>query len=762
MIKKCIKIKNVGRFVNHAAQGQQDFQDITLIYAPNGNGKTTLADIIRSLMLRDSSLIEARHTAGKQNPAKVSILTENGIAQYENAEWTGDLIEGLQVEIFDTTFIHENIFAGDLVAHHQKVNQFQFMVGQRGVNLSNQEQEINEQLSDAKKHSKNVEARIKAYIKSNIKINKFLHISQIDDVDSRIQQQKKLVKRLKTAKKINNKRKLKKLELPALPIEDFQDLLGMSLDDVSSDAEDRVKKHLNCNLEAEGVTWIGKGLSFVGDDEDPCPFCGRSLSGVDLIEAYKSFFNQSYQELKENIQDFGVRTNNLLGQRALSQFQEAESENGRRMEFWDSHIKKEYQKLNFSHVREVWISTRQALALKLKSKSAQPLQPISFDDEVKIHIEKYQAAEDLVRQYNKRVEELNRSIQEVKSSTSNSALGEETEKLRRLLDQKARHEDEEVASTCAEYSKLNSQINEFSKKLKKVRQDSKAHAKSVFKNYRASINGHLKNIGAQFKIGEMRVNRQGHRPRNEYPIIINDQEIKLGSEETPSDKPRFKTALSTGDKHTLAFAFFLSRMDEKDLSDSIVVFDDPVTSMDIHREEYACQEILKVTKEAKQVIVLSHRPELLHLLDTDDRNYFDTQLIQIERIQSKSSIKPWDKTKFLRDDFRKDYDTLIDFRDGKLNNILTTLRAIRPLLERSLEHKYPNHLYEQEGLGDHVARIREAKEDSPLSNMKQVLEDIDSLHQFTKDYHHGRRSGQKPSRAQLEAKVDKALEIVHR
>ena len=49
MLEKVVRIDNIGRFRKCAANGDVLFRKLTLIYAENGRGKTTLCAILRSL-----------------------------------------------------------------------------------------------------------------------------------------------------------------------------------------------------------------------------------------------------------------------------------------------------------------------------------------------------------------------------------------------------------------------------------------------------------------------------------------------------------------------------------------------------------------------------------------------------------------------------------------------------------------------------------------------------------------------------------------
>jgi len=49
MLEKIVQVKSIGRFRNYAANGDVTFHKLTLVYAENGRGKTTLCAILRSL-----------------------------------------------------------------------------------------------------------------------------------------------------------------------------------------------------------------------------------------------------------------------------------------------------------------------------------------------------------------------------------------------------------------------------------------------------------------------------------------------------------------------------------------------------------------------------------------------------------------------------------------------------------------------------------------------------------------------------------------
>jgi wobble nucleotide-excising tRNase len=81
----------------------------------------------------------------------------------------------------------------------------------------------------------------------------------------------------------------------------------------------------------------------------------------------------------------------------------------------------------------------------------------------------------------------------------------------------------------------------------------------------------------------------------------------------PGSPVVFDSALSLGDKSALAFAFFLARLEnDPKRFEQIVVFDDPLSSLDSCRRRYARIQMLPSRRRLHN---LSSRPLLRTSLD---------------------------------------------------------------------------------------------------------------------------------------------------
>jgi wobble nucleotide-excising tRNase len=56
----------------------------------------------------------------------------------------------------------------------------------------------------------------------------------------------------------------------------------------------------------------------------------------------------------------------------------------------------------------------------------------------------------------------------------------------------------------------------------------------------------------------MKVEYSGRVPNSTFCVVINETEVETGTIDTPLDEPSFRNTLSSGDRSTLALAFFLA------------------------------------------------------------------------------------------------------------------------------------------------------------------------------------------------------------
>lgn len=88
MLEKIVQIKSIGRFRNYSANGDVTFRKLTLVYAENGRGKTTLCAILRSAQTGQTEFVAERKTLAATDPAVAHIRLNNTNYQFANNAWT--------------------------------------------------------------------------------------------------------------------------------------------------------------------------------------------------------------------------------------------------------------------------------------------------------------------------------------------------------------------------------------------------------------------------------------------------------------------------------------------------------------------------------------------------------------------------------------------------------------------------------------------------------------------------------------------------
>ena len=203
------------------------------------------------------------------------------------------------------------------------------------------------------------------------------------------------------------------------------------------------------------------------------------------------------------------------------------------------------------------------------------------------------------------------------------------------------------------------------------------------------------------------------------------------------------TRLKITDKSTLAFIFFLAKLDrEPNISNKIVVFDDPVSSLDAHRRSFTQQQIIRLSQCCKQVIILTHDLYLAHQVFDNARVEIAT--LQIKRKGDASVIEKWDIETDIRSDYFKNYDVISEYlergsRDS--NHLVQVARCIRPLLEGYLRIKFPKEFSQSEWLGNFVDKIRNAGSGDPLCSMQSKVGELGDINDYSKKYHHDQNPG---------------------
>jgi wobble nucleotide-excising tRNase len=258
-----------------------------------------------------------------------------------------------------------------------------------------------------------------------------------------------------------------------------------------------------------------------------------------------------------------------------------------------------------NRLEQAWKHVRTLLRERIDRKMASPSDAIAEDPALTAAIQDYQDARAALIQHNDLIQTANARIGELKQQAAATKAETIEEELRRLRNMEIRQtpEAETLIQKLLAARNAKSQLDE-TKRAKK--DELGATAKRILEKYQSSINRLLRTFGANFTIVNARPSFAGGKASSTYQLELNNTRVDIGDARTPRGTACFRTALSTGDKSTLALAFFIARLEEENLGARCVVFDDPLSSLDVFRSACTQQEIRSVAGRAAQTIVLSH------------------------------------------------------------------------------------------------------------------------------------------------------------
>jgi len=732
MIKKIISIKNVGRFRQYSSAGDLEFRKKTLFYSENGKGKTTLSAIFKSLKTGNGDYIRGRSTLGVQEEPEVDLLFDFGKVCFKKTAWDNVVPD---IEIFDSMFINENIFSGMYLDHEHKKNLYQFIIGAEGVSLAEKVNSIDILIRNKNQELAIKKSEIEKTIFGDVRIENFVSLLPFNgDIEKRILEKETEATSLKKTKEITDKSTLKQIYLPAIDKANLRQVLTKTIEQISKHAEEKTKAHIALFLDANGEEWISDGLKYI--KRDSCPFCTHSLINNEIIPAFKDYFGEAYSSLKKEVSVFQKDTSELLSSNRLIGIQREISTNDLLVDFWKDYINLNYCPILFEKIQRIYEELSAQISDLLRVKEFKPLESVSLNEDFERMIIEYNDFLSEIKNYNESIIVMNELIEEKKQKTKSLNISSVEKELEVLKNQKIRYQ-RNIIILCDKYCQLNAEKKKAEDEKKEAKNELDKYSNQIFGKYEGKINFYLDRFGAGFKIAQTCGNYKGGKPSANYCLVINDQSVDLGDKDSHIGSPCLKNTLSEGDKNTLAFSFFLAKLDLDDrLADKIVILDDPISSLDKHRKEFTQQQIAELNIRAKQIIILSHDHNFLRLVwDRAVKSKTKSLCISVEK--NSSIIKEWDIEQFTRGEYLEHYECLSNFLENAPSESLKEVaRCIRPLLEGNLRLRYPKQFKHGEWLGDFIGKIENYSGSDSIGALKSQIGDLNTLNNFSKRYHH--------------------------
>jgi len=568
MITKIEYIKKHGLFENFRWNNDiKEFSNFNLIYGWNYSGKTTLSRIFRCIEL------EKMHTDFQNSTFELSYDSNKINTSNLNNH-------SFHFRVFNTDYIKEN-----LKWEEQEAKPI-FILGKKDIELQEKLKIINDEIETIKK---DIQEKTKDKNKLNTSIEMALTIKAreldrikppydkrklkqiLTAVEKDIQKFKldntkvsRLIDTINSSKKDN----IRKIEIDfEIDKKEYLEILDKS---IIAKTIERLKSNPDLN------TWVNTGLKF-HKDKNKCEFCGQTLP-EGLTKSYEEHFSKDYEillnELKQLIQktkskiiEITLPDKNSFYPQLVDEFQQIKSTLNQEIKIYNKSINNIIALLERKHKNPFdrlssEFTNADTTNLNEKLQSLNGLIQRHNDYDKNLSSKKDKAFEDLEKHYAYEFDQDNNYHKEL------SKIGNLETEIKNLENQKS----EKVKSSA-----------DFEAKLSDI-----SKAADTINDYLESIFG-----GNHLQVRSTNDDK--------FELIRNNKKAKN---------------LSEGEKTSIAFAYFLTRLKDKetDLSKSIVFIDDPISSLDSNHLYNTYATIRSEVEKCKQLFVSTHNLEFFNLL----------------------------------------------------------------------------------------------------------------------------------------------------
>ncbi len=736
MIKRINLLRNIGTFDSVSPPASLNLERLTLFHAENGRGKTTLAAVLRSLAKSDPLPIDERHRFGSQSPPHVVLERYDQLPAlvYQNHAWNQSLPE---LEIFDDLFVDENVHSGLNVGTQHRQNLHELILGSQGVALVRERRELGERIEQHNKELRDKSNEISQHLRGELSVEGFCDLQELPDIDNDIEAAIRTLKAALDHEAVHTRPPFEQIALPEFDIEAIRQTLQTDLPDLEKEAEVKVQEHLQ-SLGEGGEAWVDEGFRRVEADNDRnCPFCGQSLQGLDLIVHYRTYFSERYARLKQEVAGMADRIDRAHTSSAHAAFERSVGNARVTAQFWAEYVDLPELDIDTAAIALNWQAASDRVAGLLKAKQAAPLDPLVLDDQTQKALDSHDAHRRKVEQFNEGLAVSNQAIDQVKRQAEVAVTNDLQTKLDRLKATKARFSPE-IAQLCEDYiqeknakEKTEANRSEATRKLAEYRED-------VFPKLQEGVNSYLRKFNAGFIIDRLEPTniRGGTGSTCTYNLVISNGSIAVKRADTSPGKPSFGTSLSSGDRNALALALFFSSLDQNpNLADTVVVLDDPISSLDDHRSLTTVQEVRNLSRRVRQVIVLSHnRRFLCDIWNHADRNELSS--LEISQAGTQSTIREWHVSQDAITEHDRRHEILQQYADNQLGDTRQVAESIRPYLEGFLRVTFPG-IYRPGGLlGQFLNHCHQkaCRSDQVLNEYK--TQELENIVEYGNRFHH--------------------------
>lgn len=630
-LKSIKKVKGYKSFQDFTWQpffDNETFHDeVNILYGENGSGKSSITNLLKS--------VSENKDFGKYIPAEACLVFDDGEKNYPvNNDWDNKISKSSML-FFDREFVDKNVHLGhrrDTTQNGQEQES-----GKMIIEFDSDAIKLRGVRDKAKKAKDEQDQKIKDFNSTN---RDCLAFTLTDDEQPFFKNYKdKNEEEIKSAKQILGKEKReaeKSLEtdqglqkkvasiqsdIKSLPTEEVEisfsdektyqaffdfDLKEQAKLEAEQTLIDKVKSH---------KSFFETGFEIRKTHQNQCPFCQseNEEAGIKkIVDLYEQIYDTTY---KTQVQQFEKDKQTLIDE--ISQITKAVSDYDLKSIFLElKKLDQNYKIPNIYSVDDEKIyekpATKELKELNSKiTKLAKPNKEVIKELYTKTKTE-FEAIEAFFKAIGDFVEQKNKLIAKFKTDNTDEKL------QTRIASSSKRIAEIEKELVFINGNKIKEQQKKEQKeKEQKALQDVFATLKTeydtalkeyedhcstkAFSNLLSKIQDYFKNFNFGFTL-ELKTDPTGNR--SEFPFAFKVFDLEGGKKGSERD---FKEGLSEGEIQVLSLCFFFAFLDiQQDKDQKILVFDDPITSLDNSNLSCLVDLIAEEQKNFSQTFVFTH------------------------------------------------------------------------------------------------------------------------------------------------------------
>lgn len=742
MLEKIICVDNVGVIKNGTPKAV-DLQKVVLIYADNARGKSTLSSLLLACSGANVLDVVSRRTIGATTAQKVVLRFnppsghEAYNSEFDGVAWRGDKPN---LHVFNQSFVERNVYASTGVLPEQREALLTLALGDAAVDERTKFEKQAALQKDCAGKVTSAEAALVGF-RGNHTLDQFMALTPFGEVDKQLADIDKQIGEARAANQIARRPEFKTVVVPVFNFDELSEVVASSFESLSVKAEELAKAHFEKHNAANTERWVSEGLNHKPDEE--CPFCGQQTGGLELLKAYRAYFDGSYSAHLNRVSNLRESIGSRLGDRQFLTWTVNAQFNQGLFNVWAESLGiKEFPGLDLAKAETTLEAVKTKLLLLADAKEKNPLtaldpSPFAFAKTV------LTVVVNIATDYNTEITKLNEQVAAYKTKFAKPDEAALTTQRGLLVIRKNRYDVKTVNLVDAvTKARADYKAAETAKELARTELD-KLMADTLAK-FQQAINDWLVKFAAPFQLDQLAPTYRGGGLRSEYVLKVRGATVNVGP--GGGGELSFHSALSEGDKRTLAFAFFLAKLfADPNRAGTTVVLDDVFMSLDKDRRYRTIEAVLKMVAECDQVITLGHDAYFLRDLKKGvAKKKFGTavELALHRGAQDYSYLGEFDLDDYCSSEYYKQYVLVERFVNAEPSvNRLEVSKSLRLLVEGHLHRCFPKKFKEGQTVGEMLELVKNATASNPLARLQSIHADLVSFNEFAAAFHHDTSGG---------------------